>query len=72
MAVSINLDLASAAIRYQDELFEKSGGKAIPREMLLFSDLGRMVDQRFVGFAEGDWSTGIPVDVRGTLRLFIE
>ena len=69
MAVSVNLRFASMVLRAQDEHFEKTGG--LDPQMLVLSDLGRIEEQRFVGFAETDWNGGITVDVRATLRLYL-
>ncbi len=49
-------------LRAQDEHYEKTGG--LDASMLVLSDLGRIEEQRFVGFAETDWSGGITVDVK--------
>ena len=71
MAVSINKHFASLAVRAQDEVFEKDGGKTLKKEQLLLTDFGRIEEQRFVGFTGADGDGGIVVDVRCRLRLFV-
>ena len=54
MAVAVSLKFASMVLRAQDEHYRLRGW--IDPSMLVLSHLGRIDEQRFVGFAETDWS----------------